>query len=359
MTKSRSKNLFAILFALSACEFSSPDLPLCGNGVIEQGEICDDGEKNSDNWGSAPRCNSSCSAIAPHCGDGILDSETEYCEHGELNDACYACNDDCSFCAEGSEYIESMVSIGGYSLYIACAGLGTPTTIMEAGLNNNHIDWFNIWPSVAQHTRVCIYDRAGTGQSENGPAPRTSEMIAEDLHALLQVANVSPPYLLVGHSLGGMHIRIYARMYPDQVYGMVLVDPTHEDIKSQLEEEMSPDDWTILQSVPPDNTENVDIEACYAQARASRHFGSRPLSVLTATGIPTYCPGDLNCVSSEGMATLIRVKTEKHAELAEMSTNNRHVLLDDSRHFVQTDRPDAIIKETLDVLNAARNGNDL
>ena len=84
-------------------------------------------------------------------------------------------------------------------------------------------------PAIAAHTRACSYDRAGVGYSDPGRGPGDSATIVDDLHRLLTAASIKPPYLLVGHSLGGMHVRLYADVYPKEVVGMVLVDPSHED----------------------------------------------------------------------------------------------------------------------------------
>ena len=123
-----------------------------------------------------------------------------------------------------------MVSVGNHKLHIRCMGEGSPTVILESGAPATSIEW-SAWvqPEVAKATRVCAYDRAGLGWSEAGPTPRDAEQITSELHALLENAGIEGPYVLVGHSVGGHHVRVYAERYPDEVAGMVLVDATHPE----------------------------------------------------------------------------------------------------------------------------------
>lgn len=121
-----------------------------------------------------------------------------------------------------------LVDIGGYRLHINCTGTGSPTVILDAGLGGTSLDWSKVQPAVARFTRVCSYDRAGYGWSESGPGPRTSQQIVKELHLLLAHAQVHGPYVLVGHSVGGLNMRLYAYRYPEEVAGMVLLDATSE-----------------------------------------------------------------------------------------------------------------------------------
>jgi pimeloyl-ACP methyl ester carboxylesterase len=121
-----------------------------------------------------------------------------------------------------------LVDIGGYQLHINCTGTGSPTVILDAGLGGTSLDWSKVQPAVARFTRVCSYDRAGNGWSQTGPGPRTSQQIVTELHALLAHAQINGPYVLVGHSLGGLNMRLYAYRYHAEVVGMVLLDATNE-----------------------------------------------------------------------------------------------------------------------------------
>jgi len=121
-----------------------------------------------------------------------------------------------------------MVDVGGFKLHIHCTGEGGPTVVLDAGMASSSLDWALVQPEIAKFTRVCSYDRAGMGWSQESPNPRTSSHIVEELHTLLKNAHMPPPYILVGHSFGGINVRLYASRYPDEVFGLVLVDSTHE-----------------------------------------------------------------------------------------------------------------------------------
>ena len=118
-----------------------------------------------------------------------------------------------------------MVDVGGYRLHINCTGEGSPTVVIESGWGDSSAGWGWVQPEVAKTTRVCTYDRAGMGWSEASPEPRTAREFAKELHTLLEKANEPGPYVLVGHSMGGYTVRVYAHDYPEEVAGLVLIDP--------------------------------------------------------------------------------------------------------------------------------------
>lgn len=121
-----------------------------------------------------------------------------------------------------------LVDIGGYRMHLDCRGEGSPTVVMDAGLGGSSLDWSLVQPQLATTTQVCTYDRAGMGWSDPGPLPRTPGHLADELRTLLTNAGVPGPYVLVGHSLAGKNIRMFASAYPDNVAGMVLVDARSE-----------------------------------------------------------------------------------------------------------------------------------
>jgi pimeloyl-ACP methyl ester carboxylesterase len=122
-----------------------------------------------------------------------------------------------------------LVDVGGHRLHIWCTGSGAPSVILETGLGGSSADWGFVQPEVAAFTRVCSYDRAGMGYSDPGPSPRTTRRIARELAALLDRTGISGPVVLVGASIGGLAVRVFASEHAERVAGLVLVDASHED----------------------------------------------------------------------------------------------------------------------------------
>ena len=120
--------------------------------------------------------------------------------------------------------VGQLVDVGGYRLHISCAGTGNPIVVIDSGVGDWSTSWVGVQTEVAKTTKVCIYDRAGYGWSEAGPQPRTSQQFVKEMYALLKKADIAGPYLLVGHSLGGLTVQLFAYEYSDEVVGAVLVD---------------------------------------------------------------------------------------------------------------------------------------
>ena len=127
-----------------------------------------------------------------------------------------------------------LVDVGGHRLHVWCSGSGTPSVILETGLGGSSADWGFVQPQVAKFTRVCSYDRAGMGYSDPGPSPRTTRRIASELSQLLDRTGVTVPVVLVGASIGGLAVRLFASEHPERVAGLVLVDASHEDQDAQV-----------------------------------------------------------------------------------------------------------------------------
>lgn len=126
------------------------------------------------------------------------------------------------------------VDVGGRSLNIYCSGSGSPAVVFESGYGFPGYSWILVQPEVAKFTQACWYDRAGNGWSEPASGLRFSDSVAHDLHALLRVAGIPGPYVLVGHSIGGFHVRVFNGLYPKDVAALVLVDPSNEDIATRI-----------------------------------------------------------------------------------------------------------------------------
>lgn len=122
-----------------------------------------------------------------------------------------------------------LIDIGGYRLHMWCTGAGAPAVMLDTGLGGSGADWGYVQPEVARFTRVCSYDRAGMGYSDPGPSPRTARRMAGELAELLARGGISGPVVLVGASIAGFGVRVFASEYPDRAAGLVLVDASHED----------------------------------------------------------------------------------------------------------------------------------
>ena len=130
-----------------------------------------------------------------------------------------------------------MVDVGGYCLHIHSMGEGSPTVVFESALGGSSLSWALVRSDVAKLTHACNYDRAGLGWSDAGPMPRTSLRIVKELHTVLTNARTKGPYVVVGHSFGGLTARLYATQYPEEVAGIVLVDPSNPSQWLQMTEE--------------------------------------------------------------------------------------------------------------------------
>jgi pimeloyl-ACP methyl ester carboxylesterase len=133
-----------------------------------------------------------------------------------------------------------IVIVENHHMHINCKGSGSPTVVIDAGNGSFSIEWTPIQEQLIRTTRVCIYDRSGYGWSEPGPQPRDGAQVVAELHELLKAAGEKGPYLLVGHSLGGVHVRMFALQYPKDVIGMVLVDTAYPlsispELKAQMQ----------------------------------------------------------------------------------------------------------------------------
>lgn len=131
-----------------------------------------------------------------------------------------------------------LIDVGGYSLHLYCTGEGGPAVILDAGLGDWSINMANLQEQIAEFTQVCTYDRAGYGWSDVGPEPRTSQQIVDELAALLENGEVEPPYILAGHSFGGINVMMFAAQHPELVEAVVLLDASHPEQMDALNAEV-------------------------------------------------------------------------------------------------------------------------
>ena len=185
----------------------------------------------------------------------------------------------------------TLIDVGGHRLHLHCSGTGTPTVILEAGADPHASGaWFTIRPAVAEMTRVCAYDRAGYGWSESGPEPRDARTIAAELQRLLERASEPAPFVLVGHSLGGPLIRVFAHRYPDEVVGLVFVDSPHPEEEERRPPELSMDRPTM----------RIAEWGFRIAARTG------VLRLVSSLDPPTGAPENFGAFAPRGMATLVR-----------------------------------------------------
>jgi pimeloyl-ACP methyl ester carboxylesterase len=241
--------------------------------------------------------------------------------------------------------VAGRVDVGGYELAYECRGHGSPTIITEAGYDSAGTSaWFDLMDDLASISRVCSYDRAGTGTSDVRPAAHalTSADQAAELQALLEQAGIDGPLVLVAHSYGGFVSRLFADAYPDETAGLVLVESSHEDeidaYKEHYGEGDPRADWI-------DGGDLLDIDATEAALRRARHYGAMPLVAIRSEKYEDVLDEDL--------------WIETQADLATLSTNALHVVALGSGHDVMEDNPAVVLAAVEAVVDAARSGRAL
>jgi pimeloyl-ACP methyl ester carboxylesterase len=237
--------------------------------------------------------------------------------------------------------------IGGYSLDYQCLGTGSPTIILEAGYDSGGTSSFGgVWQQLAQVSRVCTYDRAGTGTSDPRPSAAatdlTSEDEAEELHTLLGAAHIAPPYVVVAHSYGGFVGRLFTATYPDEVQGLVLIESSHEDEIAPYRRYYGNDPagkWV-------DGGDPLDIAATARLLRTTaRDFGAMPLVVIRAQHY------------DDVLSPALWRRTQ--ADLATLSSDGIEIEALGSHHVVQNDDPEAVVAAVRATVAAARAGAPL
>ena len=267
-----------------------------------------------------------------------------------------------------------LVDVGGYRLHINCTGEGSPTVVIESGWGDSSAGWAWVQPQVAKTTRVCTYDRAGMGWSESSPEPRTARGYAKELHTLLAKANEPGSYVLVGHSMGGFTILVYAHDYPDEVSGLVLVDsqalppanatpkPTPKPGGTSLVSliarigvmRLLAGPLGAIQDLPPEAKqaytaysviprsaqtqldEFIGMSEGGAQARAVTTLGALPLIVLSAR---------LDDTADH---------TASQTGFLKLSTNSQQLFAEESGHRIMIEQPKAAVAAIMQMVELVR-----
>lgn len=240
--------------------------------------------------------------------------------------------------------IGQLVDVGGYRLHIECQGTGNPTVIMEAGLNMNIESWGERVPrDIAKFTRVCVYERAGIGESDRADRLRTSERIVQELEMLLQNAGERPPFILAGHSFGGINARLFSSRHPQDIAGLVLIDASSEDeyaryaaLKESAEREK------YLRHESGENFEGVNLLASADEIRNSARLPPVPLVVLSAQNDAPQSP-------------IALAHDEMQTALAHLVPDGKLVVVQKSGHFIQLDQPQAVVDAVREVYEKAKN----
>ncbi len=255
-----------------------------------------------------------------------------------------------------------LVDVGGFRLHLDCVGRGSPTVVIDAGLGGWSTPWHSLQNAVAGSTKVCTYDRAGNGYSDPGPLPRDAAHFADELHTLLQRAGIPGPYVLAGHSLGGLTVRVFAHRYPQDVAGMVLLEsmsPQGTGGPVPTTASQAPgvnllataarlglvrllwDPLGFSEGLPPQ-----DVGAYTARSVTPRAFETMsdeaagiPASLAQAAEVTTF--GDLPLtVLSRGL-NQDPVWMAGQRALLGLSSNSRQVIADHSGHNLELDEPQA------------------
>lgn len=269
-----------------------------------------------------------------------------------------------------------MVVVGGRQVHLLCRGQGSPAVILESGIPGASLGWTSVMEDIALFTRVCAYDRAGYGWSEAGAEPRTISNIATELRALFHKTGVHPPYVLAGHSFGGLVVQFYASRFPDQVAGMVLVDSAHPDLarRSGHVERMGGVALRLKLMAPlgiarliidppagspesrPSSVRKMEKELL-ATTRSFRAMASE------MEGLPESLNQAIEDRPRLGRKPLV-VLTEGrrrmefwHAmqeQFTELSDSSEWQVVDGAGHFIHQDQPDVVVDAVRRVVDSAR-----
>lgn len=305
-----------------------------------------------------------------------------------------------------------LIDIGGYRLHINCTGKGGPTVILIAGAGDFSFDWSLVQPGISKFGRVCSYDRAGLAWSDPGPTPRTMRQEAHELRTLLKKAGIEPPYVLVGHSIGGLISRVYADSFPAEVTGLVLVDSTTENtklsyqgkivrVRDSAKDRPIPDVQTMATSPPKPPTQDdlkqvefnnkifgaprietpfnklpqdiqtlrlwalnnpklsaatddfwaEELQSMYV-GRSKNPFplGDKPLVVVIGSKSGQIPPD----VSPDEWERLSEERRREKVGLAKLSRNGSVVFAEQSGHHIQLDEPEVVVDAIRRVVDAIR-----
>lgn len=286
-----------------------------------------------------------------------------------------------------------MIAVNGTHYHLHCIGSGTPTVVLEAGLGESSLSWTSVHAQLAKTQRVCAYDRAGLGWSDPTETPMQPIEVAENLHTLLKNADISPPFVLIGHSRGGLFVRSFYHRYPDETAAIVLVDSTHEQgplhqypfaeweyrkqaVLMAIAEPMSrvgllrafgladshrqrsplPEPVLAAKTAVQNRSDTAQAvvnelsimrEGLDSATKPPLSLGNTPLLVLSAGNAlsPDWVRSEAERQGRDVATELLlaHLKEMHQKQLVRLSTNSHHVVLAGSGHFIMYDKPDEFV----------------
>ena len=272
----------------------------------------------------------------------------------------------------------TLVGISSHRLHIHCTGQGSPSVIFESGLGGTSLDWVRVQPAVSGFTRACSYDRAGYGWSDLGPPPRHAVRIARELERLLTQGHVPPPYVLVGHSFGGLVIRLFvARKERRAVAGLVLVDATHEQQFDRMEtagarSPMAPTGrrfvianlWSVPNALPETlkplaqrlALARKSIRTLYGELGSMRYSARQVNAIRRRPEAPVIvlARGPRPEDDSGHDSRLDRTWLDLQRDLARSMKNGSFQVVPDSGHYIHLERPGRVVRAIRTIVDAYR-----
>lgn len=270
-----------------------------------------------------------------------------------------------------------LIDVGGYQLHINCVGHGGPVVMLESGVGGFSLEWMHIQEALAEDAIVCAYDRAGYGWSDMGPLPRTAMRISDELHALMQNSGLPGPYILAGHSFGGLVAQYYARQYSDEVAALVLIDASHPEQFQRLSRNenneyigemhiperrhymllqpamhhgyperyraMAMDMLSSWKSALTQREELVNMGFSGQQVLNAGSLPEMPLMVLTR-GVRVWPETEYGDAMELGWMTL-------QYELSRLSPRGQHMIAEQAGHLIHLEEPALVIDVLRDVIN--------
>lgn len=245
----------------------------------------------------------------------------------------------------GTRLDSRVVQVDGHAVEVATAGSGSRTVVFESGLGSDWTSWDMVAGEVSLGARVFAYSRPGYGRSDPSTTPRDAAHIVEELRALLAAQGYAPPYVLVGHSFGGTYMELFAKAHPEEVAGLVLVEPRHRDFTTTCEKEAIEGcsiPASTVASLPAVQVAELDgFAAASGQIHDAGGFGGYPVRVLTATS-------HWQSLSWEALWRRM------NRSLANEADDGRQTVFDGTTHALQVERAHEVTEVILDLVRRSR-----